>query len=390
MWEISLAFFGLMNVVEFGLGTALAKYVAEYTADGDVDAISATATIAGAAYVVIGVILTVPLYLEANHIADLFGSADAPHARVVRILQLVSLGLVPLLLLSWGVAIAVGMQRFDLSTLAALAQNGLTILVALVVALQGGSVEEVVISSLCVLVATAIASIIVGIRLLRGIGASPLVAGSHARRMLTYVFFTGATSAGSVLFGSVDRIVVGTVLGLRAVTYYTVTIGVANKLLVVADVAARPLLPASSAWFRRGRYDIVRRYLHRSTAATSLASFGAGTLLLAFSGPFLRWWMGGPFASHTLSAFRVLILVYVVVAIAAPAFHIANGIGHAWFAAATATLGGAVTILLIIVLARSHGLVGAALANAAYWINLALPVYVGLTLRSLKPVDALR
>jgi O-antigen/teichoic acid export membrane protein len=199
--------------------------------------------------------------------------------------------------------------------------------------------------------------------------------------MLGYMAATGVTGVGQLLFGSVDRIVVGAVIDLRAVTYYSVTIGIANKILYLADVACRPLLPASSALEGAGRATSVLRYLRRATIVVTVTSLGAGVLLLILSGPFLRWWLGDAFADHALGTFRILIVVYAIVAIAAPAYHVVNGIGVAWFSAAVTTVGGVGTLLLIAVLAPAHGVDGAALANSAYWVSLFLPIVAIRVLR---------
>jgi O-antigen/teichoic acid export membrane protein len=379
LWTISLAAFGFMSALEFGLGTAVSKYIAEHLARGETAALSTVATIGVLAFVVVGVLLTFPLYLGAQRIAHLFHGT--PTVRVVEVIHLVSFGLVPLLLLSASLAIATGLERFEVPMLVMVFQNGLTAVVAVVVVSLGGSVYDVVVSSLCVLGTTAALSTGMAAWLLARAGARPRVARGYARRLLTYVLFTGVTSAGTLLFSSVDRLAVASILGLRSVAYYTVTVGVANKLLAFADVATRPLMPASSASYGRGDVLAVKRYLDKSTAVVAAASALGGIALFAVSGPLLRAWLGNAFAAEALEPFRILVVVYAVISIAAPAFHIANGIGSAWISAVGSIVGGALTIGLIVVLGRSYGLSGVAWANAAYCLNLGLPVYVSLVVR---------
>jgi O-antigen/teichoic acid export membrane protein len=373
LWSIALAAFGLMNVLEFGLGTAVAKYVAENSGAGEHDDLSATISIAVAAYLGVGAVLTAPLFFLLPRASSLFGAADSG-GHIESVLRLVALGLFPMLLLSCGQAFAVGLQAFKLPMLATLAQSALTILVALSIVALGGSVRAVVIGSLCVLWGVGLTTFIIGVRMVRRVGARVRFARGYARPMLSYVAFTGLTGAGSLLFGSVDRIIVGAIVGLRGVTFYAVTIGIANKLLYLADVACRPLMPASSALDGLGRPEAVLYFLRRATVIVSLSVACAAGILFAFSRPFLRWWLGDSFAHHAVGPFRILIVVYAIVAIAAPAFHVINGVGLAWIAASAAIVGGAGTLALIAVLAPAHGLTGAAVANAAYCVNLLLPL----------------
>src|SRR4051812_18291298 len=133
LWSIAIAAFGLMNVLEFGLGTAVAKYVAEHAGNARGEDLSALISIAVAIYLGLGLVLTVPLYVLAPDAAGLFDPAGAPDAPVTSVLRLVALGLLPMLLLSCGQAIAVGLQEFRVPMVASLAQSALTIIVALIV-----------------------------------------------------------------------------------------------------------------------------------------------------------------------------------------------------------------------------------------------------------------
>ena len=272
LWAISLAGFGLLGVAELGLGVAIAKYVAEYRQANDTVGLSSTASAGLALYVLIAVLLTVPFYLAAGTIAQLFSSSEVSHAQVEHVVQLVSLGLLPLLLMSWGLAIAVGLQRFQIPMLAAVAQNGLTVVIAVVVVSLGGSVDDVVLSSLCVLCAVALASAAIGVRMLAPLGARPMLSVRFVRGLLPYVFFTSVSSLGSILFASVDRIAVGAVIDLRAAAYYAVSIGIATKLLSLSDVLTRPLMPASSSLQRAGEIDLVRRQLRVATTGVTALS----------------------------------------------------------------------------------------------------------------------
>jgi O-antigen/teichoic acid export membrane protein len=230
----------------------------------------------------------------------------------------------------------------------------------------------------------AICVAVVSIRILRAIGAKPKLLRRHSRRLLSYVVFTALTALGGVLFSSIDRLVVGVTLGVSSAAYYSIVIGIANKLLFLADVAARPLLPAASALVAIGRCDAVRRQLVRATRGAAVVSVLVAIAALVLSGPVLRAWMGADFSLHALGTLRILVVVYAIAAIAAPGFHVANGIGLAWFSGLSAIVSGAATIGLIVWLGRSWGLEGTAWANGAYCINLVIPLAALLTLKRLQ------
>jgi len=95
----------------------------------------------------------------------------------------------------------------------------------------------------------------------------------------------------------------------------------------------------------------------------------------------MRLWMGSAFANQALIPLSILILVYALISIGAPAYHIANGIGIPWICMVGAISGGIVTSGLIVVLGRLMGLEGVAWANAGYWFSLIIFFYTADNLR---------
>jgi O-antigen/teichoic acid export membrane protein len=180
-----------------------------------------------------------------------------------------------------------------------------------------------------------------------------------------FLFFSSGTALGHVLFASVDRLVVGAVVSVSAVAYYSVSIAIAVNLLAAADMLTRPLMPAVSDWARRGDWQTIRICLGRVTAWIAVVELLIGTALILLAHPLLTVWLGQEFSSQGTTAFRVLVAVFAIVAVGAPAFHVANGIGRPWITAVGGATGGALTILLIAALAPRWGIVGAAVANVA-------------------------
>lgn len=375
LWQIALAAFGFLGVVELGLGTAIAKYVSEHKARGDVDAVSATVTVALCAYVAIALVATPVLFFAAQSIAALVGGWQEPQHIVTDVVRLVALGVPPLLLLSATLGIASGLERFEVPMVVLISQNVMTLFSAFAVVGAGGSVLWVVASSLAVLWVVAVGAVTFAVIWLRRIGVRPALSAAHARETVSYVGLTSITSVGIAAFGTADRLVVGAVLGLRAVSYYTVSIAIANKLLAFADVLTRPLLPAASAAFGGGP-TTVGAAMARWTRLVATVCITLAAVLLVASKPLLTAWIGTKFATHALTTFRILIVVYALIAIAAPAYHTANGVGLAGLCAACAIVGGIATIALIAILSPHFGVAGAAVANAAYLVNLAIPLYL--------------
>lgn len=378
LWSIGIAAFGLFTPFEFGLGTAVAKHVAEHVGRGNLDALSTSVTTAFLACATLGLSTSVLLWLAAPAIAPLF---HGPPGRVEPIIGLVAIGVFPVMLKSAGVSVAVGVQRFEIPMVINVIQNLLVIGAAVVIVHLGGSASAVIVSSVAAIWVVAVASVWHGTAALWSLGARPRLRRAYVPATLRYVALTGTTGVGAVLFGSLDRIVVGAVMGLRAVTYYSVSIGVANKLLALADVVSRPLMPAASAHSGAGAWPNIRTQFVRATQLVTVGSGAIAVPLVLFAPYVLDMWVGAPFEHHAIGVFRALVVVYALIAIAAPGFHTANGLGYPGVCATASVLGGAGTLCLIAVAGARADVSAAGWANAAYLINLAIPLYVIRRLR---------
>jgi O-antigen/teichoic acid export membrane protein len=381
LWMVSVSALGVMGAVELGLGTTVAKFVAEYRGSGDLRALSATTSIAFALYLLLGVMLTAPLFFFAPQLSAVLHHSGVADSKVDGVVRLTALGLLPLLMLSGSVSVAVGLQRFGLVTAMITGQNAATLLVAFAIAALGGSVRAVVAGSVAVLTASAAVAMTLASVLLHRAGARFGFDRAYMRRTLSFTLMTGISGIGTLLFQSVDRVVVGAVLGLRTVAYYSITVGIAGKMLALADAAARPLMPMASAAYGRGDVAVVRDQLRRWTTAAAVVAAGVTAIGVAAAGPFLHAWLGEAAESAAATPLRILIVVYALCFIAVPGYHVANGVGHPALSAAAAVLGGAGTIALIVVLGKHFGLNGAALANGAYLVTLLIPFLIARVLR---------
>lgn len=380
LWVVSLSMLGLSGVLDFGLGTALAKYVAEYSAKGDRVGLSTSVTGAFAIYLVAGAAFGSLLFVLAPCVASLFSTSANDPMEVSRLVRIVAIGLVPLLLKGGGLAIPAGLQRYEIPLIVTIGQNALTLGTALIVVLLGGDVEYVVLSMVLVMWVSALAAVGVAIRLLRQQGMRFLFSWSRLRRVLGFAGYSGLTTLGGQLFNSFDKVLVGAMLGVSSVTYYAVSVAVANKILSFAGVLSTALMPDASSLCARGEDKRLWERFNHATLFVSALSFAAGMFLLVVSHPFLEWWMGPAFAQHALPLFRILVVVYTGIAVNAPAFHIVNGMGAPWVSAVGSIGGGIATLALIVLLGRFAGLEGTGWANLGYWWNFILIGYVARTL----------
>ena len=379
LWMLATSALGLMGIAEFGLNTAISKFVAEFAESGNTEALSSVVSAGLIAYILLGFGLIIPLYIFSPVLAGIFKPSQAVSIEQIQIvIQIMSLGFIPLLLRSGAMAIPIGLQRFRVPVMVTIGYQILSYTAALTVVFLGGSVAQVVRSTVAVLWVTAIGSLFVAWRMLKPFNLKFAInrSGQVLRRMVSFSLMSGISGLGSQAFNSADRLTVGAVLGLDAVAYYTVIISVASKVLQLSGALTSALMPAVSTWMASGDIRRVRTYFLKATAALLALNFLVVSVLLIISAPLLRLWMGEAFANHVLIPFRVLVVVYALISLNAPAHFIAYGMGNPGINALMGITGGCLTIGLILLWGETLGLLGIALANSGYLITWGIVGYV--------------
>jgi O-antigen/teichoic acid export membrane protein len=383
LWMLATSALGLMSIAEFGLNTAISKFVAEFVGSGDSNALSIVVSGGLVAYALLGAGFIVPLYLYSPALAGIFKPSEALNAEQIgSVIRTMSLGFVPLLFRSGAMAIPVGLQRFEVPVIVTVGYQILSYTTALIVVLSGGSVTLVVISTVAVLWITALLSSFVAWRMLKPFKLKFTITKSREvlRKLFSFALMSGISGLGSRIFSFADRLAVGAVLGLEAVAYYTVIISVATKILHLSSALTNALMPAVSAWMVSGAIQRVRAYFLGTTVALFTLNFLIASVLLILSRPLLHLWMGEAFASHTLLPFRILTVIYALISLNTPAHYVAFGIGRPGINALAGIAGGCLTIGLILIWGRTGGLLGVAFANGGYLITWAMIGYIYLHL----------
>ncbi|GAB4501666.1 MAG: hypothetical protein Fur0035_12090 [Anaerolineales bacterium] len=383
LWTVATSALGLMGVAEFGLNTAISKFLAEASARRPAE-ISAVVFAGLLGYCALGLGLTLPFFFFAPAGARFFHPSNAFNQTDIElVIRITSLGFFPLVLRSGAQAVPVGLQRFDLSVAMNAGYLSGSYLLALGIALAGGSVAQIVSGTVILLWLAVFISWAVAFRLLRPfrLSFSLSAALTALRRLFAFSAQAGLAGLGSQIFSVADRLTVGAVLGLEAAGYYAIISAIVTKILQLSGALTNALMPAVSSWAAAGNFRQVRKYFLRASALLALMNLALALALLAFSEPFLRLWLGAENSGHILTPFRILVIIYALISLNTPAYFVAYGLGKPGINAFAALAGGGLTILLIFVWGKAAGLNGAAFANGGFLVSWTIIAYVLFDLR---------
>ena len=224
-----------------------------------------------------------------------------------------------------------------------------------VVALAGGGLAGVAIASLA---ATAVAAVAGAARLRRHTSAAsggqwP----SELGGIVAYSWRVALVDANGVVHRSMDRVIVGAVIGPAAVTLVEIATQIQNAANAVLS-AMSYAVTSSSAWLRgRGDTATLRELLERGTRYSLLLTWPLAVMSAVLADPLIRLWVGPRY--HEAAGLAIVALLPL--AAAAPlqvGSNMLRGTGHVqrilWPAAAST----AVNLVASIVLVHVYGIVG--------------------------------
>lgn len=336
--ELGAARFGLLSLAfaileysslfDMGLGAATTREVSASLARKD-DRLSQLIVGSVASQAVLGTIGSLVLLIAApllvDHIfvipADLRGEAVA----VFRVLALMIPPTIVLLSLR---GILEAAQRFDLSNAIRVPSSVATFLIPAVAASFGFGLPAIVMMLLitriviCIVMASAVG------RVLSGLSWKFHLDWSTMRPLFVFGGWMSVSNIVGPMLVYLDRFMLGALVGVAAVGYYTAPFDGVMRLLIVPASLMGAVYPTVSGMAAVGNHDAVHRVYSLALRKTALLLIGPA-LLLGIAGPWLlRLWLGAAFASEGSVAIRILAAGVFVNAIARVPSGFLNALGR--------------------------------------------------------------
>ena len=176
--------------------------------------------------------------------------------------------------------------------------------------------------------------------------------------------WVSVNQVGSMLYLSVDALVINRLMGPASVGKYGTLLGLLAMLRVMSGLMSGMMMPLTISYFAR---NDIPGLIRNSAKAVKFMSLGMAVPLGLTCGlviPFITWWLGPEFASLWPVAW-LLLAPQVWNSSMEPLFAINNAANKVAIPGVAAVVGGLIKLILAIVLVKytRMGLVGVALAN---------------------------
>ncbi len=313
MWAI----IGYFSVLDLGLGRATTKFVAEALAAQDARRARQVAGFTAAGQTALGIVGGAVLAAVTPWVvADLLRVPAELRVEAGQAFRWLALS-VPFVVLSLNLrAVLEGAQRFDLANLIRAPNGMLAFAIPAVAARLGVGLAGIVALLLALRLVTCWATWIAIRRALPGFRWDLRPTRELARSLLGYGGWVAVSNVLSPILTYLERFVLGAVAGVGAVAYFAAPYEAISRLLILPASLAGGLFPVISVPLADQRRAEVERLLGRSVRSLWLLLAGPVILVMLFSGPLLRVWLGAVYAAQGATALAILAPGMLVIGLA--------------------------------------------------------------------------
>ncbi len=349
--------------IDFGLGAGGVLSMGRAVGTGDIRKAVLLHRELITIFLLLGAALSSALWLAAPGAVGFLGMQQAVDDAQAR--TLVHLGACALLLALLTASVSIlprAVEQFPRITLIQVAGKLVLWLGVTAVTLRGGGLVPIFAWVLAVEFLVLAVYVAWNIRLLPALSWLPIFRFQEVGEMIGYSSHAFIAQLSSSFAYNVDKFLLSYFLGPAAVAYYSVAVGSASKILVLAGVMSAFVFPRAAGLNANAAADALRRLYLRASRFTLLVLAPMLIPGLLLTPALLRLWLGPEFAAKAAAPMQVLIVAYFFSAVSVVPSHIYNGKGNSRISAIYATIGTVMNIALCFVLIPRFGIMGAAAA----------------------------
>lgn len=362
LFSLATIFVSVLGLLDLGMSPAIVKFVSDAAARRDSD--RAVGEIVGVSllfYAAIGVMGSAGAALAAwLFLDDLFNVSPHLRSTATFAFAIAGLGFLFTMLMTAFSALPLALQRFDIQALVRFTLSSCTALLTVLVLTLGLGLRGLVIALVVEPVLGLILFFRVGKRLFPALRPVPRWDPDLMRRLSAFSGYAFLANIAGVVLFQFDRVLLGAISGVVAVTFYVIPGTLAQRLHAAASALTAVVLPASSDLMARDDYARVRALYIRATRIALLFLLSFGIPAICFARPILRYWLGADFAREGTTVLQLLVGTYLLAGLTTVPYYIVLGAGRPRIAALFSALTAGTNLVLISFLIPLYGIVGAA------------------------------
>lgn len=288
---------GYLSFLDLGFGWGLIKYIAEFRAKDDREAIKKTVETSLFVFLSLGLVASLALILSASWVTNsVFNIPRILVPEAVKAIRISAVGFLLTFLVVVLSAFFKGMQRFDLSNITQTFFTSSYALGAVILLFFGKGLIEIVWLSLILSGLALLAHIFLANRLLPGVARLPRFHKSYFKMLAGFSFFSMLSRLGMVAIYQIDKFFVGYFLPISMLSYYVVPFSLSQKLNFFGSNIVSVTMPFATEKISTGQAQSFRKSYYRIAKSLWLLTLAPTLVVLVFSNQILQLWITPEFS----------------------------------------------------------------------------------------------
>lgn len=359
------AIIGYFAIIDLNFTAGSLKYASEYHASGDAAKRDQTLTAGFMLYVIIGAVGAVLTFVLADWLVTaVFEVPDSDHTLAVAALRLAALGFLLGQVQSYLNTVPQALRRYDQSALLESIFGMVAPLINVLVLWLGGGLYEIVLARVVLSVINLFA---LGGVIRRLLPDGRLMRPTRAvlAPLASFSAFAYLNRLASLAYAQGDKLIIGALAGMSALTYYAVPFMLANRVYGLSYRLGSVILPAASSLAAMCQQDAMRELYLYSARYVFFINCVMTLLLTSVAHEILLYWIGAEMAAAGSLILVLIALGNLLDSLTNAPSLVNDGLGKpkitGLFAISRAILGLSVVFALV----HAFGVLGAAIGQFA-------------------------
>jgi O-antigen/teichoic acid export membrane protein len=379
VWMISTAVVSAGGIIASGFCDANIQRVAMLRGTGGVDAMVNAVRSMMSINLVLGVALAIGAWVAAPYAAVHVTVASlTPIRECVVCLRIASLLILVRAVESVSVSTQRAFEQYRDAVQVSVAVRLLTLASAALLVLSHRGVAAILVATAVFLVGGTCLQLRQLWSLLGGRSLWPAFHPDETRALLGFGVFAWAQALGSIVFGQLDRVMLGVYLGAAALAPYALCIQFAQPIFGLTASGLNFLFPYISGRTTTASREELKRMVLKSLACNLLLVSVGAAALLVFGPRLILVWAGAGVAHSAAAILPPIVIGSALMGLGVTGTYAMQAMGRFRTVACISLCGRAAVLLLMVYLLRYMGIRGLAITRVWYG-SIALIVYLPLS-----------
>lgn len=363
-WALVLQLSAYVSYLDFGIQTAVGRFVAHADERGDPETRDRIVSTAFAALAASGLLALLTITVVVPYLGRLFPSIPGALASQVKIALIVVGGSLAVgLPFSVFNGIFVGLQRYEVPAVIVGVSRLISAVLLILVAGAGGDLVRLSIAVAAINLATyAMQYVVYAWRAPHVNFGWSLVSRDTMKTLFDYCVSLTIWSFAMLLVTGLDVTLVAR-FQFSALAYYAVAASLVTFLAGLQNAIFNALIPSAAVMHARGDSALLGSMMITATRYGSLLLVLTGMPLIAGAGPILSVWVGSSYAAGGDRLLQVLVIANMIRLSATPYVFMLIGTGEQRLVTLTPLLEGVTNLVASVVLGMFLGAMGVALGT---------------------------